>query len=722
MASLTPIPIGSPNRLENTFNLKSGTSLTDTIFDDKNSVTKLLQTTGHGPVLSYAKNTSIQQDSISSKFAKENKSIYKKISPIADNGTGFFDFGPDQPFVTTNPNDSNKRIKQYDSRVLPIGSVIQDTIRISKFTVSGKGILFNAKQFILQGQNAFNETRIYNPLSVLQSTIRPTSLGLIPRPNRHITVGSGLLDTFLGTLGIKDNTGTPPKGTASEKNDKTIVDLSKSKGLIRAPTGAPARQSVLLKYGGTTSSEKGSFLGNLVKKYLPMFASLPDQFEGVAGDNKYRADQDLYAQFIEYYKKEAADKPNIYNNFIQSYVGNDTPSSEARSPGVVAVKGNSYSYAKSLIIANSGGSDDGTLVLTNYKALSDGTFTSRYRQFILSPNSKDSSITNAPAGGKATEIKTKSDFSSQVSQTFTNGISYQNANPFALKYSELSSVTRFEAHIGDVENDENQIGKKKHNVSLQSKGFARGRNPDNINTADILAQEPSPTSDQIAFWFRDVVNNKYLQFRATVNGINDSSAIEWNEVNYIGMPDKVYNYKGFTRTLGFNFVVYINSIKELHPIWKKLNYLMSFRSPSKYVDGKYVVPPIIELRIGDMYHNVPIIINSITFSIPDDVSWETLPAADGEYSYLAGMIKIPGVKYGQFPNRVEINIGAYVLEPENFPSIGNTSFGPDQNSQISSTFHLRSYEGKDDISGGVLKSHQNNLTEWAKLEEERNRT
>ncbi len=709
MASLSPIQIGSPNRLETTFKLKSGTSLTDTIFDNKNSTTRVLSNTGNGPILSYAKGTSNRQDTIQSKFQKTNRELYKKISPSANDGPGLLNFGPSEPYVTSNPNSSDKMIKRYDTRVLPIGSVIQDTIRISKFTVSGQGLLFNAKQFILQGQNAFNETRIYNPLSVLQSTIRPASLGLIPRPARHITMGSGLLNTFLGTLGIKDNTGTPPKGTAAD-GDKldTLPDVNatQAKGLIRAPTGAPARQNVLFKYGGTTNNKKGSFLGNLVKKLLPMFSTLPNQFDGIEGDKKYRADQDLYGLFLDFYKKEADQKPAIYNSYVQKYIGNDTNSTEPRLPGVIPTVGVPYSYTVYSKWLETNGDDDGTLILTKYKELSTGTFISRYSSFIKSPNNNKSNYSVTPSGGESVLVKTKSEYSTEIAQTFPAGefkypgdsspvlsnIQYNNTNPFAMKYSELSSVVKFGDHIRNTES-KNLIH------SVDGKGFARARYPDKINVEDILNSEPY-NNDQIAFWFHDVVNRKYLQFRATVTGINDSRGIDWNEMSYVGSPNKIYNYKGYTRTLGFNFSVYLNSVRELHPTWKKLNYLMSLGTPSKYIDGKYMVPPIIELRIGDMYHNLPILINSITFSIPDDVSWETLPANEGEYSYLGGLIKIPNVKYGQFPNRVEINIGCYVLEAENYPRIGNTSFGPDQN--FGGSFHLRTFEGKDNIVDGVL--------------------
>lgn len=713
MSNLSPIQIGSPNRLETTFNLKSGTSLSDTIFDNKRSNTRILSNTVGGPVLSYAKNSVGNSDTIQSKFQKTNRAIYKKISPEANDGPGLLNFGPSEPYVTVNPNSSTKMIKKYDSRVLPIGSVIQDTVRISKFMVSGQGILFNTKQFLLQGQSAFNETRIYNPLSVLQSTIRPTSLGLIPRPTRHITMGSGLLDTFLGTLGIKDNTGTPPKGTSAD-GDKldTLPDLnaSQAKGLIRSPTGSPARQNVLLKYGGKTSSDKGSFLGNLVKKLVPMFSSLPNQFEGIESDKIYRSDQDLYSLFTEYYKSQASKNPNIYNGYVQQYIGNDTNSNEQRLPGVIPTKGKPYSYTVYSRWVDTNGDDDGTLILRDFKLLESGDFSSRYSSYLKSPNNIKSNYTVTPNGGKPVLVKTKEDYSNEIKQTFPVGefkyqgnaapvlsqIQYNNTNPFAMKYSELSSVKKFGDHIRENESYNAVDGVDSYEGG---KGFARTKYPDKINVEDILDYEPY-NNDQIAFWFHDIVNKKYLQFRATVNGINDSNSVDWTEMSYLGMPDKIYNYKGYTRTLGFNFVVYLNSVRELHPTWKKLNYLLSLRAPSKYIDGKYMVPPIVELRMGDMYHNVPIVINSITLSVPDDVSWETLPANEGEYSYLAGLIKIPNVKYGQFPNRVEINIGAYVLESENYPRAGNTSFGPDQN--FGGSFHLRTFEGKDNIVNGVL--------------------
>ena len=94
-----------------------------------------------------------------------------------------------QPFIIARPNDGLRRLKRFDSRVLPIGSTIQDALRIGKFTLSPKGILFNATQYFLQSFNARPETRLFNPLGVISSIV-PTI-----HAARHI---NSLNDTFSG--------------------------------------------------------------------------------------------------------------------------------------------------------------------------------------------------------------------------------------------------------------------------------------------------------------------------------------------------------------------------------------------------------------------------------------------------------------------------------------------------------------------------------------------
>jgi len=192
--------------------------------------------------------------------------------------------------------------------------------------------------------------------------------------------------------------------------------------------------------------------------------------------------------------------------------------------------------------------------------------------------------------------------------------------------------------------------------------------------------------DLIAFYFYDVVNEKYIPFRATVKGISEGATAFWDELRFIGRADQLYSYNGFSRTLNFSFNVVINSVTELMPSWKKINYMVSAVKPSNYTTGqqqnqkfnRFIVPPMFMLTIGDLYKFQPIVITSITVNIPEDASWETLNEDNSRFgwSYLNGLITSPQVKknYGQLPRECEIAVVCNLLEKER-AIVGGSNFG-----------------------------------------------
>jgi len=192
--------------------------------------------------------------------------------------------------------------------------------------------------------------------------------------------------------------------------------------------------------------------------------------------------------------------------------------------------------------------------------------------------------------------------------------------------------------------------------------------------------------DLIAFFFYDVVNSKFIPFRATVKGISEGNTAFWDELRFIGRSDQLYSYNGFSRTLSFTFNVVINSVRELLPSWKKINYLASAVKPSNYTTGqnvnqkfnRFIVPPMFMLTIGDLYKFQPMVITSINVNIPDDASWETLNEINAKqgWSYLNGLITAPsiGKNYGQLPREAEIAITCNLLEKER-AIVGGSHFG-----------------------------------------------
>lgn len=231
-------------------------------------------------------------------------------------------------------------------------------------------------------------------------------------------------------------------------------------------------------------------------------------------------------------------------------------------------------------------------------------------------------------------------------------------------------------------------------------------NVDYVNSLQVLSQEEftkqySNTDkygvygpDIVKFYFYDIVNQKYIPFNATVKSINDNNNATWETVEYLGRPDKLFYYKGFERQVSFNFTVNAHSVKELMPMWQRINYLVGLTRPANYTlqqYGGYMVPPMVQLTLGDFYKNHFVVITSCNVTIPDDASWETIPE-DASQSWYYGpnngiqwlnsdtIIDPRGNKarskgrFAQFPRTVDISLQMNVLEKDR-PYTGKAIWG-----------------------------------------------
>jgi hypothetical protein len=218
---------------------------------------------------------------------------------------------------------------------------------------------------------------------------------------------------------------------------------------------------------------------------------------------------------------------------------------------------------------------------------------------------------------------------------------------------------------------------------------------------DVLnAPWVNQSKDVVYFYFYDLVNSLYVPFRATIHGLNEQHSADWEDVKYIGRADRLFIYKGFTRDLNVNFKVYANSPKELVPMWERLSYLVGLTRPSKYTaraivtnrntrsrteesvddfgetvtteipetetngrESRFIYPPMITFRIGDMYVDQPAVISSVNITIPDDANWESFRG--DSYKYLHGVNKtvtLDGVKSRQLPLQADVSVALRLFE------------------------------------------------------------
>lgn len=703
-------------------------------------------------------------------YDANNNNLYKKLSPYTEN-SGLLSFGPRQPYVYVNPNQGRKGInglKRFESRIFPFASTLQDTVRVSKFLISGNGILYITKQFLLQKSQAFNETRIYNPLSPILSVSTKINPFSDKNPLRHVDTSGGTLGTLANIVGVSAlNKPTPPAGTVGTQALSSL-NQNNSKGLIRAGTAISAYNSLSIK---NPKSSKGGFLAS-----LPIVSFAKSLFSGFGplkhpGNATYRADEGAYGLFLNqtqkfsYYDKD--NNPITWGKdyYLRFEAGKNTgkakenikklgQTSISDSDKKIKIFGQSIPM-KSQYFGSQLGYDikDDTLGYKKYgsnigkdriDSTNNGSSTLEFSD-ILSIYKVYTSVAGTVENAKP--IIKESKFIDKQRQSFKDvtenlkRVIEKNIKGAGYEFSPLSNddllVQQFSnGSFGGIDNI-TYLTKEPKSTGLTAENYSdsysrstrnnkqridRGKGiesnrADRINSLFILKRgddenifslPPTVTYDEngnliveadrdqtyspyeddfIAFYFHDLVNDTYIPFRATVKGINESATANWSEISYIGRADKLFNYTGFSRSLSFNFKVVAMSIKELLPMWTRINYLVGLTKSAGYInDSSFIIPPLVNITIGDLYKEQPVVLKSVTISIPEDAIWELTPELNNEnesndWKYLNDKIvwKNSGGKYAQFPTECDIQISTDILETER-PKTGGRNFGGGRNS------------------------------------------
>lgn len=127
--------------------------------------------------------------------------------------------------------------------------------------------------------------------------------------------------------------------------------------------------------------------------------------------------------------------------------------------------------------------------------------------------------------------------------------------------------------------------------------------------------------DFVTLKFWSVAKKAAVNFRATISGLSETISPSWDTNRFIGNPFNFYTYNSIERSVTFNFKVYSLSDDEHISAWQRLNFLTSLAYPQEYTNLA-VVPPFIKFTLGDMFRNKESYIDSLTYTIDDNVPWE----------------------------------------------------------------------------------------------------
>lgn len=156
------------------------------------------------------------------------------------------------------------------------------------------------------------------------------------------------------------------------------------------------------------------------------------------------------------------------------------------------------------------------------------------------------------------------------------------------------------------------------------------KNIDKINETGIINandKKPDDFNDLVEFYIKtkNLKQNKKIYFRSYITGLTDTFTPSWQSQKFFGNPYNFYTYDGIERSVSFKLNVIAFSITELVGNWDKLEKLATQVYPTMH--DKYVTPPIIEFTIGNLYIDRTGYIESLTYTFPENGTWET--TADG---------------------------------------------------------------------------------------------
>lgn len=117
----------------------------------------------------------------------------------------------------------------------------------------------------------------------------------------------------------------------------------------------------------------------------------------------------------------------------------------------------------------------------------------------------------------------------------------------------------------------------------------------------------------------DLKDNR-MYFRTVVGGINESITPSWEGSKFIGNPYDHYIYTGISRSVSMNLNFYCMDQNELALNWQRLEFLT--RQVYPHIKDNVVNAPFIKFQLGDIYKGRIGFIESLTYTIPDNGTWE----------------------------------------------------------------------------------------------------
>jgi hypothetical protein len=482
-------------------------------------------------------------------FEQKSQDIYKRFSPSSDQ---LIVVKPDTDGVF----GSNSRIKN-DNRSVPTVSVLRDTRRVSKFLTSPEGVLFTAKQALLQTGNTFLNTKLYNPLSPALNSVPFLHIRRNIPTNTLVPSPSGLLQTTtVNTVASRFQTIGDLQAFSSGQGRglPTIGSLAKNY-LVTQLKNAANSIIPLPQFYATSRPEYKAF-----EKGIIIFPAQPLSQRGIVRTNVTATLVNVIASRVT--TRLVAATTSALNRLIPKNLQNVVPP----VPNVP--------ISKDLL-----------------------TFELNAKQFKESFNKRNTT--------SRFTSKYFSEAENPVETLLNDGIVQAKRDPEVGKTTlkDTYNIAPFVSNINNFDEQGNLVGDR-----LNYANIARPQQ----EKSDIVKFTFRDATDE---------NSNPVHFRALISSIKESVKPEFTEQRYVGRTERFVTYGGAKRgvNLTFNIVAFSKSEREdeLDGMWTRINYLTGLAFP-KGVQNGFMTPPLFKVTIGGLYDNQPCYIESLDYDFLDE--------------------------------------------------------------------------------------------------------
>jgi len=238
---------------------------------------------------------------------------------------------------------------------------------------------------------------------------------------------------------------------------------------------------------------------------------------------------------------------------------------------------------------------------------------------------------------------------SKLGDNIPAGANGTSTSPTSRLYNDLRTQVEKQSNITQVTNNGNGSFKTSNNIGLNNKPrnrdgssnykyyggtnlFGKTQYVDDkdktkgiaYNNRDVFSRKDS---DILTLHFRPIdpfgnnFNGYDIRFSAYIKGFQDNFDATWNEYNYTGRAESFYTYGRFKRNVSFNFDIPCFNKTQLLEKHRALGQLASTTAGS-YNDNGLLGGVLLKVNVGKYLNNEYAILNSISYNIPDDSSWD----------------------------------------------------------------------------------------------------